>query len=200
MNISVDELTSQFTRGRAIQQLIEGQVADKVTVSEEEEKTFYDSNPELFMQPEQVKASHILIKVEPDADESKKAEAREELEEISQKLEAGEDFAELAKEFSQGPSGPGGGDLGYFGHGQMVKPFEEAAFALESGAVSDIVETRFGCHLIKVVDKRGGDKAAYEDIKDRLAQYLKQQKLQEEVELYVKKLKEEAEVERFVTQ
>jgi peptidyl-prolyl cis-trans isomerase C len=200
MNISVDELTSQFTRGRAIQQLIEGQVADKVTVSEEEEKTFYDSNPELFMQPEQVKASHILIKVEPDADESKKAEAREELEEISQKLEAGEDFAELAKEFSQGPSGPGGGDLGYFGHGQMVKPFEEAAFALEPGAVSDIVETRFGYHLIKVVDKRGGDKAAYEDIKDRLAQYLKQQKLQEEVELYVKKLKEEAEVERFVTQ
>ena len=106
----------------------------------------------------------------------------------------------MAKEFSQGPSGPGGGDLGYFGHGQMVKPFEEAAFALESGAVSDIVETKFGYHLIKVVDKRGGDKAAYEDIKDRLAQYLKQQKLQEEVELYVKKLKEEAEVERFVTQ
>ncbi len=200
MNVSVDQLTSQYTRGRAVQQLIEGQVADKVTVSEEEEKSFYDSNPELFMQPEQVKASHILIKVESDADESKKAEAREEIEEISQKLEAGEDFAELAKEFSQGPSGPGGGDLGYFAHGQMVKPFEEAAFALESGAVSDIVETRFGYHLIKVADKRGGDKAAYEDIKDRLAQYLKQQKLQEEVELYVKKLKEEAEVERFVTQ
>jgi peptidyl-prolyl cis-trans isomerase C len=200
MNVSVDQLTSQYARGRAVQQLIEGQVAGNITVSEEEEKSFYDSNPELFMQPEQVKASHILIKVEPDADESKKAEAREELEKISQKLEAGEDFAELAKEFSQGPSGPGGGDLGYFAHGQMVKPFEEAAFALEPGAVSDIVETRFGYHLIKVVDKRGGDKAAYEDVKDRLAQYLKQQKLQEEVELYVKKLKEEAEVERFVTQ
>jgi len=200
MSLSMDELASQFTRGKAVKQLIESQVADKVAVSEEEGKSFYESNPDLFKQPEQVKASHILIKVEPGADESQKAEARQELQKISKKLEAGEDFADLAKEFSQGPSGPGGGDLGYFGRGQMVKPFEEAAFALEPGGVSDIVETRFGYHLIKVVDKRGGDKPAYEDVKDRLAQYLKQQKLREEVDLFVKKLKEEAEVERFVTQ
>ncbi len=100
----------------------------------------------------QVKASHILIKVDAKTDEAKKTEARKKIEEVQQKLKDGGDFAALAKEYSEGPSNVKGGDLGYFGRGQMAKPFEDAAFALTPNEVSDVVETRFGYHLIKVYD------------------------------------------------
>ena len=87
-----------------------------------------------------VKASHILVKTE--------AEAKE----IMQKIKAGDDFAKLAKLYSQCPSGNAGGDLGYFGKGQMVKPFEEACFKANAGDVVGPVKTQFGWHIIKVTD------------------------------------------------
>ena len=134
------------------------------------------------------------------ADGSKKAAARNKIEEIQHRVQKGEDFAALAKEFSQGPSSAKGGDLGYFGQGQMVKPFEEAAFAIMPGDVSDIVQTKFGYHLSKVIDKKSQTTIAFKDIKDRLGRYLKQQKVQKEVSLCIQKLKEKAKVERFLTE
>jgi peptidyl-prolyl cis-trans isomerase C len=196
-NLSEAALRSQFKRGMAIQQFIDKQFVQKITVSDEESRAYYDGKPDLFKQPEQVRASHILIKVDPQADESRKAEARKKLEMIQKRLRKGEDFAALAKEFSEGPSKGKGGDLGYFRRGQMVKAFEEAAFTLRPGEVSDIVETKFGYHLIKVIDKKPGKTMAYKDVKDRLGDYLKQEKVQKEVRLYVEKLKEKAKVERF---
>ena len=200
MNLTEETLKSQFERGRAIQQLIDGRIAQGITVTEEDSRSYYENNKELFNQPAQMRASHILIKVEPGADEEKKAEARKEIEDIREKVENDEDFAALAREFSQGPSGPRGGDLGYFGRGQMVKSFEDAAFALEPGGVSDIVETRFGYHLIKVIDKKSGGAKDYAEVKPRLDQYLKQQKTMDEMQAYVERLKEDADVERFSTE
>ena len=197
-NLSEAAIKSQFKRGMAIQQFIDKQFVQKITVSGKESKAYYDSHPDLFKQPEQVRASHILIKVDPGADESRKVEARKKLEKIQEKLQKGEDFASLAKEFSEGPSSAKGGDLGYFRRGQMVKPFEEAAFTLRPGEVSDIVETEFGYHLIKVIDKKPETTIAYEDIKDKLEHHLKQEKVQREVSLYVEKLKDKAKVERFL--
>ncbi len=78
----------------------------------------------------------------------------------------------------------------------MVPPFEQVAFALKPGTVSDIVETRFGYHLIKVIDKKAGTTTPYKDVKDKLEQHLKQEKIQKEVTLYVEKLKEKAKVEK----
>jgi len=198
-NLSEAAIKSQFKRGMAIQQFIDNQFVQKVKISNKEIKDYYDSHPGFFKQPERVRASHILIKVDPQADQSQKAEALKKLEKIQQKLQKGEDFAALAKEFSQCPSGAKGGDLDYFSRGQMVKPFEEAAFALKPGGVSNIVETKFGYHLIKVIDKKPETTIAYQDIKDRLEQYLKQDKVQKEVSLYVEKLREKAKVERFLT-
>jgi len=198
MEITEAALKSQFARGQAIQRLVDKALVPKTTVSDKVTKDHYDSHPERFKQPEQVRASHILIKVDPKADAPQKAEARKQLEEIQQKLKKGEDFSALAKASSQCPSSAQGGDLGYFRRGQMVKPFEEAAFSLKSGEVSDIVETQFGYHLIKVVDKKAEGTTPYEEAKGQIEQRLKKEKLQEEITSYVAKLKEKAKVERFL--
>ncbi|MFH1672716.1 MAG: peptidylprolyl isomerase [Pseudomonadota bacterium] len=199
MNLSESVIKSQFERNLAIKEFIEKQFVQKITIPDKESKAYYESNPDLFKQPEQVQAGHILIKIDPQADESQKAEAHKKIEQIQKRLQKGEDFAALAKEFSQCPSNAKGGDLGYFGRGQMVPPFEQAAFSLKPGTVSDIVETQFGYHLIKVTDKKTATIIPYKDVKEKLEQHLKQERIQKEVTLYVEKLKEKAKVERFST-
>jgi len=196
MNLTEAEVREQIQRGLAIRELIDQNVANKVVISDEETKAYYTGNPQFFKQPEQVKASHILIKVEPTADDAKKTEARKKISDLQQKLKDGGDFAELAKEYSEGPSGSRGGDLGYFKRGQMVKPFEDVAFAMKTNEVSDLVETRFGYHLIKVYDKKPEQTLAYADVKEKIAQRLKQEKVEKDATRYVEDLKQGAKVEK----
>ena len=198
MGLTLADLKAQLREGIAIKYLIERRFEEGASVSDEEAKAYYDDNPKDFMRPEQIQARHILIKVSPKADKSEKAAARKKIEEIQAKLKKGEDFGALAKEFSEGPSSAKGGDLGWFERGRMVKPFEEAAFALKPGEVSNVVETQFGYHLIEVTDKRPASKMAYADVKEKLQQYLKDIKVQKEVRIYVAELKEKARVERFL--
>ena len=195
-NLSEAAIRAQLERNMAIKEFIDKQFVQKVTISDKESKAYYESNPDYFKQPEQVQASHILIKIDSEADESQKAQARKKIEKIQKRLQKGEDFAALAKEFSQCPSKAKGGDLGYFQRGQMVPAFEQVAFALKPGAVSDIVETKFGYHLIKVIGKKPETTIPYKDVKDKLEQHLKREKIQKEVTLYVEKLKEKAKVEK----
>jgi len=198
MNITEADLRSQIEQDIAIRQFISATLVDKITISEAEIKAYYDNNPQFFTKPEQIRASHILIKVEPQADAMQKEKARKTLEVVQEKLQAGEDFGALAKEYSQGPSNSKGGDLGFFGRGQMVKPFEDKAFSMKTGEVSDIVETRFGYHLIKVTDKQTENKLAFAEVKEKLAQHLKQQKVQQEIGTYVEKLRADAKVETYL--
>jgi len=198
MNVSEDLLKSQIERGLLIQEFVDKEFGQKVTIPDKDVKAYYDSHPDSFKRPEQVRASHILRKVDPIATEPQKGEARKKIEEVQRKVKKGEDFAGLAREFSEGPSSVNGGDLGFFGRGQMVKPFEDAAFALKPGEVSDIVETQFGYHLIKVTDRQPETVVAYADVKDRLQEYLKEQKVQEELGNYIEKVKGEAKIERLL--
>ena len=199
MNISEAELKSQIRESMAIQLFIDKFLVHEVKVAEAEVKDFYKDNPDMFKQPEQIKASHILIKVGIEADEPTKDKANKKIIEIQKKLNAGENFSALAKEFSEGPSNIKGGDLGYFNRGQMVKPFEEAAFKLKPGEVSDIVETRFGYHLIKVVDKKPESVVSFENVKDKIAQYMEQEKKGKVIQTDIEKLKQKAVIETFLT-
>ena len=198
MDLTEEEVRAQIQRGLAIRELIDQKVASKIAITDEETNAYYTGNPQLFKQPEKVKASHILIKVEPTADDTKKAEASKKIEEIQQKLKEGGDFAELAKEYSEGPSSAKGGDLGYFQRGQMVKPFEDTAFSMKANEVSGRVETRFGYHLIKVYDKKPEQTLAYADVKDKIAQRLKQEKVEKDATQYVENLKKDAKVEKLL--
>ena len=198
MGLTEEEVRTQIQRGLAIRGLIDQKVANGIVVTDQETKTFYDDNPQFFKQPEQVKASHILIKVEPTADDATKAADRKKIEDIRKKLTEGGDFAELAKENSEGPSAPKGGDLGYFRRGQMVKPFEDAAFSMKVNEVSGLVETRFGYHLIKAYDKKPEQTIPYAEVKDRIAQRLKAEKVEKAAKEYVDNLKKDAKIEKML--
>lgn len=119
---------------------------------------------------EEINASHILVETE------------EEAQELVKLLADGADFAELARERSTGPSGPNGGQLGWFGRGQMVEAFEAAVFALEPGAVSGPVQTQFGWHVIRLNETRVAEVPALEDVREELVSELRQQKLAEQIE------------------
>ena len=199
MKTSEAALKSQLRKGMGIQQFLDKEFVQKVNVPEEEVKDFYKKQPDLFKEPEKVKASHILIKFDSQADKSAKDQAKIKIKEIQKKLKGGEDFAVLAKEFSEGPSNVKGGDLGYFKRGQMVQPFEDAAFKLEPGVVSDIVETRFGYHLIKVVDKKPESVVNYENAKDKIVNYLKQEKTGKELKRYIEEVQQKAIIEKFLS-
>jgi peptidyl-prolyl cis-trans isomerase C len=198
MDVSEKKIRAQIQRGLAINQLLNTNVRQKITVTEEESKKYYNDNLNLFKQPEQVKASHILIKVAPDAEESKKKQALKKIETVQKKVRQGEDFGLLAKSNSEGPSAQRGGDLGYFSRGQMVKPFGDAAFALNVGKVSEIVETQFGYHLIKVTDKKPARTIPYKEVQLRLEQHLKKEKEKTEIQGYIENLKKSAKIKRFI--
>ncbi|WP_258000405.1 peptidylprolyl isomerase [Bacillus sp. Marseille-P3661] len=147
-------------------------LATYIEIPEEDIKARYDE-----MKPE-IKASHILIKDETLAKE------------VLQRVNNGEDFAELAKEYSEDPgSGAAGGDLGYFGPGMMTPPFEEAAYALDVNEVSDLVKSDFGYHIIKVTDRK--ELEPYEEKKDDIRKELIQAKVQEDPTAVQEKIKSE---------
>jgi len=173
-NLTEKELHNIIERALIGKKVIDIKIDPTVKPTTDEEiAAFYEENKKQFVKPGEVKASHILIKVEPTAEEQEKANARSEMQAVLDKAKAGADFAELAKEFSQGPSGPGGGDLGYFGRGSMVKPFEDAAFGMEKGQISDIVETRFGYHIIMVMDKKPESPIKLEDVSENIRKELR---------------------------
>lgn len=198
MNLTEDEVKLQIARGLAIRALIEQQVASKIVVTDAETRAYYDGNSQMFKQPEQVKASHILIKVDAGADDAQKTAARKKIETVQQKVKTGGDFAELAKEYSEGPSNTRGGDLGFFRRGQMVKPFEDAAFTMKANEVSDIIETRFGYHIIKVYEIKPEQTLAYADVKEKLNQRMKQEKVEKDANQYIGKLKKDAKIEKYL--
>jgi peptidyl-prolyl cis-trans isomerase C len=180
-----------------INNLVVKEIVPKVTVSETDAKKFYDENIDKFKRPEQIKASHILCKVDPKASAEEKKKAKEKAASLLKEIKGGKDFAELAKTNSDCPSSKQGGDLGLFGKGQMVPTFETAAFALKPGEVSDVVETQFGYHIIKVTEKKDAGSAKFEEVKDRIMDYLKNQKIQKGVLDYIAQLKEKAKIEKI---
>jgi len=149
------------------------QLLSKAEVTDAQVTDFYEKNIERFKVKEQIKARHILIKIAPDASAEETEKARGEILEILKKVKSGSDFAELAKKFSQGPSNSMGGDLGWFGHGSMVKAFEDAAFALKPGEVSEPVRTRFGFHLIKIEEYKPARTKKLAEVKEGIEKGLR---------------------------
>ena len=198
MNMTEPALKAYFASQLAVKKLVDKDLASKIVVTPEEVKAFYDGNPDVFKTPEMVRASHILVKVDKTASAEEKAKALEKIKAIQKRIQNGEDFAKVAKEVSDCLSKDNGGDLNFFQKGQMVPQFENAAFSMKPGQTSDIVETEFGYHLIRLTDTKEAGTMSFEEVKPRIEQHLKTEKMSQEFPKYVETFKSKAKIEVFV--
>ena len=215
---SFDEAKQRIKKGMAYQKLMDTQWAGKINVTEDDAKKYYSENKTKFETPEQVRASHILIK--PDTNQATagsaltsdpnarppttlggqdpnqaKAKAKAKAQDLLKQIKGGADFAELAKTNSGDTySAVQGGDLGFFGRSQLVPAFERAAFALKAGQVSDVVETQDGYHIIKLTDHKDPNTIPFEQAKNDIVEMLTQTKKADFAEEYIKSLKANANI------
>ncbi len=181
-----------------IEHLLQAEIAPKIQVSQVDLDKFYKENPEQFKQPESVRASHILIRPSGDTPAAKK-QAHDKAEQLLKDAKGGSDFAALAKQNSQDPgSAPKGGDLGFFPEGQMVPEFDKAAFALKPGEISDLVETQFGYHIIKVAERKPARVVPLDEAKPQLEQFLQGRQREEKTSAFIDGLKARIRVEIFI--
>ncbi len=150
---------------------------DQVSITPAQVSAYYEAHPDEFETPEQVEASHILIQVDDTADEDAVEAARREAHAVYQRALKGEDFAELAKETSQGPSADDGGYLGKFDRTSMIQPFSDAAFALKPGEISEPVRTRFGWHVIKVMNRYDAQVKTLAQVAEEIETRLRQEEM-----------------------
>lgn len=185
-----------FTESR-INAMMEVEAAGGPAVTDAEIREFYEKNPERFKQPEGVRASHILLRVQP-GDEAGKKKARAAIESLHKQAKAGKDFGDLARKHSNDGSAQSGGDLGFFAKDRMVPEFANAAFALKPGQISGIVETSYGYHVIKVTERRPAATVPLEQVTEQVRQFLTQQRHQEKAEAFVKVLRSKSKIEVLI--
>ena len=179
--------------------LLDQEITPTVSVQDKDIKVFYDQNLERFKESDSIRASHILIAIPPNASATDKQQARAKADAVLKKVQNGADFAQLARTESQDRgSAENGGDLGFFGKGQMVPPFEAAAFNLKPGEVSPIVETQSGFHIIKQQEQRAARTTPLAEVNQQIAQYLRAQQGEEKTAAFVEQLKAKAKVELYV--
>jgi peptidyl-prolyl cis-trans isomerase C len=195
-NLTLVQLRSDLREGLQIDRLVEAEVEPKAAVTSQQVDEFYASNPSEFHQTERVRASHILVRAPEEADAATRESARVKAGEILKEVRAGKDFAELAKQHSDDPgSAPDGGDLGYFERGQMVGPFDETAFSLAPAATSDLVETPFGFHIIRVLDKQAARTIPLSEVRPQVEEFLRERNREQHTEAFIDSLKTKGKVE-----
>ncbi|MDP7289014.1 MAG: peptidylprolyl isomerase [Phycisphaerae bacterium] len=186
-----DEVRAEIALQIKLDMLMQQAVADVKEPTDKELKAFYSENLEMFVRPEQVRASHIIKHVNPNVD---RETAFGEIVEIQNQLNAGTPFEELASQHSDCPDSAG--DLGFFERGQMVEEFENVAFAMKVGDISDIFLTDFGYHIVKLNEHVPGGAVPLEDVQEQLSEHLTEQARSQAVEVFIDDLKSKAEIVR----
>lgn len=189
----------EFERRVRFQKLFDIELADVLKVTESDANDYYTKSIKRYEVPEHVRASHILIKPDtsdPNTDPNDaKAKALARAQGLLKQIkEEGTDFAELAKAHSESPSGEKGGDMGFQPKGAFVESFEKVAFELKVGQISDIVETPYGYHIIKVTDRKEAYTKTFDEVKDQIIKVLMQRKQTEHIPKYVESLKAKAKI------
>jgi len=186
-----DDVKESIKNKISVEEYLEVKGIKNPRVPEEEIKKYYEKNKEGFRREESIQVNHILIMVKEDAKPEEKEQARAKAESIRKEIIEGKDFAETAKNFSE----DGKVDLGYINRGYMPPEFDEAAFSLETGKLSNIVHTKHGYHIIKVLDRKPAEIAPYEDMKDFLGKYLQEGLARRVRDSHIKELKSKAKIE-----
>lgn len=182
-NVDVSAIKENMELYLATKKLIE----PRISITDEDITSYFEENKDSFSEEEQVQASHILVDDE--------AAAKE----VIKKLDAGEDFGELAKEYSTDTeNSESGGELGLFGRGEMMQEFEDAAFNLTVGEISEPVKTEYGYHVIKVTDKKEAKEPVFEDVKEEVNSALFDTRMESEYSTWLNEKFEEYKIENFL--
>ena len=199
-NLTLKDLKSDIAEQMVIKKALDAEVKDPTEPSEDDIKKVYADNKDKFVEGEKVAASHILIGVSEDATPAQKDEAKKKLVSIKADIDAKKiTFADAAMKYSSCPSKAKGGDLGEFERGKMVPEFDKVAFEAPVGSLSDVVETKFGYHLIKVTKHDKERTVPYEEAKKEITDYLKQKSDKDNLTAFIDKLEKEAKVENVMT-
>jgi len=189
-----DDLERNMLRDRVVEKL-----SGAIDVTDEEVAKYFDENKQRFVEREQVKASRILLRTPPTMPEAEKNAAKKRAKELRAKAVGGSDFAELAKESSNGPEASRGGDLGWFARGRMPPEFDNVVFNMEANSVSDVVETKMGLEIIKLWDKKAEHQRPIEEVKENIKNSLLARKRNEKRRSILQDLKAGAKIDTLIT-
>jgi parvulin-like peptidyl-prolyl isomerase len=197
--IDIEKYRENLRESLIVKQYLNMALKKEMTFSDLQLNEYYENNSNLFIIPETVRVSHILVKFDPDSgDKAAESEAKSKIQQAAGLLQMGMDFKEVATAFSEGPSAGQGGDLGYLPRGVTVPEFEEVAFTQEVGEIGDIIQTRFGYHIVYVIDKKESSIAPYSSVKTKIAELLAQQIFLRDMRVFIDGLKAEAVIQRFL--
>jgi peptidyl-prolyl cis-trans isomerase C len=193
-NTTEQVFRDQIRRGCRVEKLVEQAVAGVAEPTEEDIQRHFDEHKEEYAPGERVLAQHILIS--PDGDtQTSKDEARAKIEAIRERIQAGKSFSDEAAAHSMCPSGKDGGSLGWFSRGMMVPEFDSAAFSMNVGEVSDVIETQFGYHIIFKTDHEAAGEADFDQVREKIRDFLRHARRGEAMAAYVNELKSKAKIE-----
>jgi len=195
MGMTDQEFRQEIEMNLQIEKMLQKKFDVLNKIDDQAVSAYYKEHPEDFQVPDRVNASHILIATMEEDTPETKAEKRKQLAGLKKQIDGGADFGELAAKHSACPSKAKGGDLGPFEKGKMVKPFEDAAFSLKKGEVSEVVETPFGYHLIKVTDRQPGRVMPLDEVKEKVRSFLDRQQREQTLNDYLEKLRGPAKIE-----
>jgi len=198
LSMTEADVQNELRINLVLRRLVEKSTASLPPASAEDAAQYYREHPDQFQAPEEVRASHILIRAAESDPADARAAARKKAEAILSEVRGGKDFAAEAKANSadQG-SAANGGDLGFFPRGRMVPPFETAAFALKVGETSDIVETPFGYHILRVTDRRETRTLPLEEVQAKIVEYLERTKGDRAIRAILDEARGKAKIERL---
>jgi peptidyl-prolyl cis-trans isomerase C len=192
LGATYEQLRANFSEKDLVQVFLTTQIEPQVVVTAEEVAAYYDANPEEFDRPDMVRARHILIRLTPNPTAEEKKEARARAVAARQRVLDGEDFAVVATEVSEGREASNGGDMGFFARDSMMPALTDVAFALEIGQISNIIETQFGFHILKVEEKRPASRMTFEEAKEPVRQFLIENRSREKLTSVLAELSETA--------
>jgi parvulin-like peptidyl-prolyl isomerase len=193
--ITMDDLRESLQGRVRVDEYLMVQGVLEPEIPEDRIREMYDADPKSFSTTETIRASHILIAVDGDATPESKEQARQKAAQIREEILGGKDFSEMARRHSGCKSAARGGDLGRLKRGYMPRAFDKAAFALEPDSLSDVVETRFGYHIISVVDRQPAELVPYEQVRDFIKKYLQDEESKKRLAAHIAELKSRATVE-----
>jgi len=197
--LTEEKLREILTRSLGVQQLVETDLTAGIEITPDQTQAYYQNNLDRMRRPEQVRLSHILVSADENATPEQRELAKKKIEDVRARAIAGEDFATLARENSDDPgSKANGGELPWLTRGDTVPPFEAAAFALTPGEISDVVETRYGYHVIKLAERKEGEAVSFEEAEPKIEKLLRDTEVQQRLRGAIETLKASGDVQIFI--